>query len=78
MTTVAEDAEKAKADALKARNADMEKREKELNVGKTGKGTRTFLGMTRGRNPQDFFRRAACRKKDRLELDRNNRAERPA
>jgi hypothetical protein len=54
MTTVAEDTEKAKDAALKARNADMEKREKELNAGKTGKGTRTFLGMTRGRNPQEI------------------------
>jgi len=54
MTTVAEDTEKAKADALKARNADMEKREKELNAGKTGKGLRVFLGMTRGRNPQEI------------------------
>lgn len=41
-------------EALKARNADMEKREKELNAGKTGKGTRSFLGMTRGRNPQEI------------------------
>jgi hypothetical protein len=49
--TVAEDVEKAKAETIKARNTDMEKREKELNAGKTGKGTRTFLGMTRGRNP---------------------------
>lgn len=54
MTTTAEDTEKAKAEALKARNADMEKREKELNTGKTGQGLRSFLGMTRGRNPQEI------------------------
>ena len=54
MTTPAEDVETAKAEALKARNADMEKREKELNAGKTGKGLRSFLGMTRGRNPQEI------------------------
>lgn len=54
MTTAAEDTEKAKADALKARNDDMEKREKALNEGKTGKGLRSFLGMTRGRNPQEI------------------------
>lgn len=54
MTTVAEQTEKEKADALKARNADMERREKELNASKSGKGLRTFLGMTRGRNPQEI------------------------
>lgn len=51
MTTTAEQTEEAKAEAIKARNADMEKREKELNASKTGKGLRSFLGMTRGRNP---------------------------
>ena len=54
MTTTAEDTEKAKAEALKARNADMEKREKALNEGRTGKGLRIFLGMTRGRNPTEI------------------------
>lgn len=54
MTTAAEQTEKEKEAAVKARNADMEKREKELNAGKTGKGLRTFLGMTRGRNPQEI------------------------
>src|SRR5712691_13040099 len=54
MVTTAEDTEKAKADALKARNEDMNKREKELNASKSGKGLRTFLGMTRGRNPQEI------------------------
>ena len=47
----AKTSEAAKAAAISARNADMEKREKELNAGKTGKGTRTFRGMTLGRNP---------------------------
>jgi hypothetical protein len=54
MTTAAEQTEKEKAESLKARNADMEKREKELNASKSGKGLRTFLGMTRGRNPQEI------------------------
>lgn len=45
--------EAAKA-ALKARTEDMAKREKALNEGKTGKGLRSFLGMTRGRNPQEI------------------------
>ena len=54
MTTTAEQAKTDKAEALKARNADMNAREKKLNEGKNGKGTRTFLGMTRGRNPQEI------------------------
>jgi hypothetical protein len=54
MTANAENSKDAKAEALKARNADMEKREKELNAGKTGKGLRSFLGMTRGRNPLEI------------------------
>lgn len=44
----------AAKEALKARSADMAKREKALNEGRTGKGTRAFLGMTRGRNPQEI------------------------
>ena len=43
-----------KAEALKARSADMEKREKELNKDKTGVGTRTFIAMTRGKNPTEI------------------------
>ena len=54
MTTSAETTKQDKEAALKARSADMEKREKELNTGKTGKGLRVFLGMTRGRNPQEI------------------------
>jgi hypothetical protein len=54
MTANAENSKDAKAEALKARNADMEKREKELNAGKAGKGLRSFLGMTRGRNPLEI------------------------
>lgn len=54
MTTAAETTKESKDAALKARNADMEAREKTLNAGKTGKGLRTFLGMTRGRNPQEI------------------------
>lgn len=53
MTTAAEQAEKVdNKEALKARAAEMAKEEAELNAGRTGKGTRVFLGMTRGRNPQ--------------------------
>ncbi len=54
MTTAAEQTDKEKTDALKARNADMAAREKVLNKDKAGKGLRTFLGMTRGRNPQEI------------------------
>lgn len=51
MTTAAEQTEKEKT---KARDEAMRAREKELNSSKTGKGLRTFLGMTRGRNPQEI------------------------
>ena len=51
MTTAAELTDKEKT---KARDAEMAAREVELNAGKTGKGTRTALGMTRGRNPQEI------------------------
>jgi hypothetical protein len=54
MTANAEQTKDEKAEALKARNADMDKREKVLNEGKTGKGLRSFLGMTRGRNPLEI------------------------
>ena len=54
MTTAAEQSKEQKDAALKARNEDMAKREKALNEGKTGKGLREFLGMTRGRNPQEI------------------------
>lgn len=55
MTTSNEQSEKAAAkEAAKVRNAEMEKREQELNASRTGKGTRVFLGMTRGRNPQEI------------------------
>jgi hypothetical protein len=54
MTTVAETSVEAKDAAVKARKVDMDAREKTLNASKTGKGTRTFLAMTRGRNPQEI------------------------
>lgn len=57
MTTAAETTateKEAAKEALKAREKDMSERETKLNEGKTGKGTRTFLGMTRGRNPQEI------------------------
>jgi len=57
MTTKAEETKTAKEatkEALKAREKDMAEREKVLNEGKTGKGTRVFLGLSRGRNPQEI------------------------
>lgn len=54
MTANAESTKEAKEAALKARNEDMAKREKALNEGKSGKGLREFLGMTRGRNPLEI------------------------
>lgn len=53
MTTVAETTQEAKDAAIKTRKAEMDAREVTLNAGKTGKGTRTFLSMSRGRNPQE-------------------------
>jgi hypothetical protein len=44
----------ANKEALKAREKDMTAREKVLNEGKVGKGLREFLGLTRGRNPQEI------------------------
>ena len=44
----------SKKDAIKARTVDMDKREKELNSSRTGKGKRIFLAMTRGKNPQEI------------------------
>lgn len=41
-----------KAADLKARSAEIEAEEKRLNEGRTGKGLRSFIGMSRGRNPQ--------------------------
>lgn len=52
MTTTSD--EKAEKEAIKARNAEMTTREKTLNESRSGKGTRVFLGMTRGRNPQEI------------------------
>jgi hypothetical protein len=57
MTTKAENAateKEATKAALDARAKEIEAKEKELNAGKTGKGLRTFIGLTRGRNPQMF------------------------
>lgn len=51
MTTTAEQTKADKDAALKARNEDMERREKELNASRSGKGLRICLGMSRGRNP---------------------------
>jgi hypothetical protein len=53
MTTNAETTVSEK-EKLAARTKDMEAREVVLNQGKTGKGLRSFLGMTRGRNPQEI------------------------
>jgi hypothetical protein len=41
-----------KAADIAKRTEEMAAEEAKLNEGKTGKGVRTFLGMTRGRNPQ--------------------------
>jgi hypothetical protein len=54
MTQAALSDKEQKAEALKARSADMDKREKALNEGKSGVGTRYFLAMTRGKNPQEI------------------------
>lgn len=57
MTTAAETSKTEKElakEALKARSEEMAAREKVLNQGKSGKGLRSFLGMTRGRNPQEI------------------------
>lgn len=54
MTTVADKAaeKEAKAEALKARKAELEAREAKANEGRTGKGTRIAIDLTKGRNPQ--------------------------
>lgn len=52
MTTPNE--KEAKAEALKAREKDMNEREAKLNEGKTGVGTRTFIAMTRGKGPVEI------------------------
>lgn len=49
MTDVA--TKESKAEALKARSEEVAAEELKLNAGKTGKGTRTVIGFTRGRNP---------------------------
>jgi hypothetical protein len=57
MTTKAETEateKEATKQALAARAKEIEAKEKELNAGKTGKGTRTAIGLTRGRSPQMF------------------------
>lgn len=55
MTTSNEQSEKQAAkEAAKARSAEQDARELELNKDRNGKGTRVFLGMTRGRNPQEI------------------------
>lgn len=47
------DEKEARKEALKARSEAMGKKEAELNAGRTGKGTRAAVGMTRGKNPQE-------------------------
>ena len=58
MTSVAEmtekESKKAEREAAKALDKEMRAREEKLNEGRTGKGTRAFLGLTRGRNPQEI------------------------
>ena len=56
MTVSAEQQEKQEAkearEAAKARTEAFRMEEKKLNEGRSGKGARVFLGMTRGQNPQ--------------------------
>src|SRR5712671_6854129 len=47
------DEKEARKEALKARSEAMAAKEKTLNQGRTGKGTRAAVGMTRGKNPQE-------------------------
>lgn len=54
MTTAAVDEKKQKAEATAARNKEMDAREAKLNEGKTGKGKRTFLAMTRGKGTTEI------------------------
>ena len=60
MTTAAEtklsekEQKKAEREADKAKREEMDAREAKLNADRTGKGTRLFLGLTRGRNPQEI------------------------
>ncbi len=54
MTQAALSEKEQKAAATKARSEDMDKREAALNADKTGVGLRTFLGMTRGKNPTEI------------------------
>src|SRR5438132_3756095 len=53
MTTANEMSEKAAAkEAAKVRAAEVEAEEKKLNEGRSGKGTRMFVGFTRGKSSQ--------------------------
>jgi hypothetical protein len=55
MTATAEltrDEKEAAKAAREARAEEIEKKETELNKGRSGKGTRIAIGLTRGRNPQ--------------------------
>ena len=54
MTQAALSDKESKKAALEARSKDMDAREKALNEGKTGVGLRSFIGMTRGKNPQEI------------------------
>lgn len=47
------DEKEARKEAIKARSEAMAAKEKTLNEGRTGKGTRAAVGMTRGKNPQE-------------------------
>lgn len=54
MTQNVVDEKKAKSEAVKARTKEMDAREKALNEGKTGVGTRTQLAMTRGKGTTEI------------------------
>ena len=50
-TVMEVDEKEQKKEELRARAAEIEAREKKANEGKTGRGLRTFFGMTRGKTP---------------------------
>lgn len=53
MSPTAVEAAVNEKDAAKARAKAMSDKEKKLNEGRTGKGLRVFLSLSRGRNPQE-------------------------
>ena len=54
MTVEATADKETKKESLKNRAADMDAREAKLNEGKSGVGVRSFIAMTRGKNPVEI------------------------